>query len=738
MPDVRSLVGRLLQKKKGQQQVMAPSGAAASTVTPPPVAPPVDEAANKLAIARQKVQASLAQVGREITALPYAALKTPLDKVATTLRAQMATLDTLPDVTARSSRLMQIGEAAIRLTAELRRVEAQATQLQATDSALTQAFTALNLQVGAISLVPVRQPLADRLAALRLEQTTAQSALDASGLQALAAIDAKAAQLKTDATQAQVDLDKAGGQVVDWVDNPQTALARGLTKVPAGIRTKVTADQTAAIALGAQAKARLAQGKFAEVEALAGQAYWAFDAIAKRLAALQQIETLQTRHDESAAVLVRLKAHPQFAQAFTAQAGVLGTVVAKAKTLLATGESATAMALTAMADELAPAQRAATKSLAEYDSYQLQRKTVDTAVAALRQHAQTAAIQAEIAQIEQGLLVADRLGAQADGGWHRAKVALGPLGPQHLMAKALADKLAAAAAQLPVLAKKLEDGGMPKVEVAKVAAMAHKLLVEEGCTADQAVSMARSASRFSTEGMDEPDALLSARVKQRLLDDPTVDEELAHAIGQNLRGRGTASIDDIKCVADEMKRMSPKALKALNDAGIVTGICRGPVTDMIPELADVNPRGWGERTWDEVPGCYMGSKKMVVVGTMDDGTGKRKVPGNGEGPIPHGTPDLLGHEAGHAYDVAGGGNKRLHADFVAARAKDILEAPPKGLTPGRDDYFMTKVESPTGNQSGNDGAYSETFAESFALHFSGNARKWPNLMAFWKINPWGV
>lgn len=734
MPDVRSLVGRLLQKKKKQP----PGATTPVTSTTPPTTPPVDEAATKLATARQKVQASLTQLGTEITALPFTPLKTPLDKVATTLRAQMATLDELPDVAARSGRLMQIGEAAIRLTAELRKAETQSAQLKTADTALTQACTALTQQIAAISLAPVRQPLADRLAALRQEQTDAKAALDVPGLLALSALAAKATQLKTDATQVQTDLSAATGQVADWVDARQAALQKRLAKASPGVQAKVKNDLTAAKAFGKQARDQLALGAFADVKTSSEKAYWAFDAIDKRLTALAQLETLQTRHDETALVLGTLKAHPQFAKAFSAQATELASVVTKAKRLLAKGEAASATALADMLEELTPAHRAATKSLAEYDVYQQQRKGIDTAVALLKKHAQAAAIQAEITRVEQGLAEADTLGAKADGGWHRAKVALVPLGPQHVQAKALADKLVVAAAQLPVLAKKLEDGGMPKDQVAKMASMAHKLLVEENCSADEAVTMAKSASQFNTEGMEEPDALLSARVKQKLLSDPKVDEALAHAIGKNVRGRGTASIDDIKCVADEMKRMSPKALKALNDAGIVTGICRGPVTDMIPELADVNPRGWGERTWDEVPGCYMGDKKIVVVGTMDDGNGQRKVPGDGEGPIPHGTPDLLGHEAGHAYDVAGGGNKRYHADFLAARAEDVTEAAPKGLTPGRDDYFMTKAESPTGRQSAEDGAYSETFAESFALHFSGNASKWPHLMAFWKANPWGV
>lgn len=730
MPEIRSLVGRLLHKKKQQQQ--------SPPARTPAVTPPDDEVARKLATARQQVQASLTQLATDIAALPYDALKTPLDRVATTLRAQMATLDTLADEAARSSRLMQVGEAGMRLAREVQKATQQGSQLQAADKTLVAALKALALQLGALSLLPVRQPLLLRLTALQQARTTALAATDVPGLQALLPLQAQAAQLKADATQAQADLNKAVGQVADWVDKPLTALKARLAKASVSVRNALKGDLTTAQALARQAQDTLAAGTLDQVEAAAGKVYWACDRITKRITALESLAVVQASHDQAEVALGTLKSHPQFATAFAAQAALLADVIRRAKLVLAQGESATATALSDIHDELKPAQRGAARSLAEYADYQTRRKTVLTSIESLKKHGQAAAVQAEIAQLEQGLREADQLGAQAQGGWHRAKVALAPLGPRQAQALALADKLAAAAAQLPVLAKKLEDSGVPKGEVAKVAQLAHKLLVEENCDADQAVVMAKSASQLTAEGLDEPDALLSARVKRKLLGDTAVDEALAHAICKNVRGRGTASIEDIQCVAEGMKRMSPQALKALNDAGIVTGICRGPVTDMIPELADVNPRGWGDRTWDEVPGCYMGSKKMVVVGTMDDGSGGRKVPPEGEGPIPHGTPDLLGHEAGHAYDVAGGGNKRLHPDFIAARAKDVVEAPPQGLTQGRDDYFMTQLESPTGLQSGTDGAYSETFAESFALHFSGKGGKWPNLMAFWKTNPWGV
>ena len=645
-------MGKLLLKKKSTTPGVRADGPVVEQ------SPPSSGADPRVAQARQKIQKSLDTLGQDINALSIDALKVPLDRLATTLRAHMATLDSLPDDAARASRLMQIGEGGARVQQELTKVR-------------------------------------DRIAEVRQHLT-------------------------------------------DWADKPTAALQQALGRVSAGTRTVLLPELTRAQVLARETRASLQAGRLDEADAKATEAYWVCDDAGKRIAALEKLDMVRTAHGQAATLLRQLKAHPQHAKAFAAVSAQLEGVVNQAKGLLAVGEGADPARLDDIVSELKLAGRVASKSLAQYDDYQRQYKQIDTLLKALKAHPQAQAIQAETAQIDLGLLGADTLGARVQGGWHRACVALAPLAGQCAQARALADKLGKAAAQLPILTRQLQDKGLAKDDVARVANMAHKLLVEENCDAETAVEMAQSAHQFTGEGLDEPDALRSARVKRVLMGDKAVSEEHAHAIGRSVRARGTASIEDIQCVADEMKRMSPKALKALNDEGVVTGICRGPVTDMVPELADVNPRGWGDRTWDEVPGCYMGSNKTLIVGTMDDGSGNRKVPAEGEGPIPHGTPDLLGHEAGHAFDAAGGGNKRHDPRFVAARTRDLAEVPPQGLTPGRDDYFMTHLESPTGNQSGDDGARSESFAESFALHFGGHHAKWPNMLKFWQGNPWGV
>ena len=298
--------------------------------------------------------------------------------------------------------------------------------------------------------------------------------------------------------------------------------------------------------------------------------------------------------------------------------------------------------------------------------------------------------------------------------------------------KKLADDLATVAAKAPDLKKKLKAAGADSKAIDKMVGYAQKMLVEEKCSDEQAVKMAQDAQGFVKAGLDETDALVSSRVKAALVADGT-PEDVAQEIGKNLRVAGTSTADDAKAVGAGLKKFPKKVLEELNKAGIQTECCRGPVTEAMPELKGVLPRGWpAGSTWDSVPGVYSGSAKKVVVGTMEK-DGKRHVPEQGEGPIPHGTPDLIGHEGGHAFDVADGSKKSTNADFLAAREEDIATGNPDGMWGPRDNYFLTTAEGGTNDA----GSTSETFAESFAMHTGGNSR-WPKLEAFWGANPWGV
>lgn len=367
-----------------------------------------------------------------------------------------------------------------------------------------------------------------------------------------------------------------------------------------------------------------------------------------------------------------------------------------------------------------------------YRNYVTERDKIVAGLKPLRTHPQAGRLTVEIARVDKLLADAETLSKRIDGGALKALTALKAIAAEGENLKALAAKLAAAEKKLPALSQKLAAGGVPKDKVEETARMALKLLVDENCSDDDAVKMARDAAGFRGEGMDEQDAMMSSRVKKSLQGQGLTPDHAA-AIGRNVRAGGSATADDAKVLAASMKGMSQKAIDSLTKANIHTECCRGPITDAFPDLAGVKPTGWPETaSWDQVPGVYNGSKNTLVVGTIDDGKGKRKVPATGEG---HGAIDLFGHEAGHAFDAADGGGKRNHAAFLAAREADKASAALKGRRDhGNDDYFLKEAEGGTNTVGG----IGETFAESFAYHTSGKATHWPALKEFWKANPWGI
>ncbi|MEO5883743.1 MAG: hypothetical protein ABIQ06_15105 [Caldimonas sp.] len=367
-----------------------------------------------------------------------------------------------------------------------------------------------------------------------------------------------------------------------------------------------------------------------------------------------------------------------------------------------------------------------------YRDYVVDRDKVVAALKPLRAHPQAGKLSVEIARVDKLLADAEKLSRRVDGGALKALTALIAIAAEGENLKKLAARLATAEKKLPALSKKLADGGVPKDKLEETARMSLKILVEEGCSDDDAVKMAKDASGFRGEGMDEQDAMMSSRIKKSLEGQGLVADHAA-AIGRNIRAGGSATGDDAKALATSMKGMSKKAIETLTKAKIHTECCRGAITDAFPDLAGVKPTGWPETaTWDQVPGVYDGNRNTLVVGTIDDGSGKRTVPGTGKG---HGAIDLFGHEAGHAFDAADGGGKRNHADFTAAREADKASGALKGKRDhGPDNYFLKETEGGTNTK----GAIGETFAESFAFHTSRKPTRWLALKGFWLANPWGI
>lgn len=449
---------------------------------------------------------------------------------------------------------------------------------------------------------------------------------------------------------------------------------------------------------------------------------------------------------------------------------------AQAQKFFDNGEFGKAVALATNIFHLVTGANTAVANYArDYPAYKIERDKAVLAITALKNHVQAPAITAEIASIESQLQQIDSVATATDG-WTKATTAVALIAKQCALVTPLADKLQNQAGKLPALTLKFTQGGADPTTAAKLAAYAHKLLVEEGCSEDDAVQMARDVDEYVVGGLNERDALVSARVCKSLKD-AHIEPAKAKAVGKALRAGGTATAEDAKAVGKGLARLSVEVLDNLIANGIPTECFRGGVTEVDPESIGVVPRGWEStgKTWDHVPGMFSPGQNKVLVGTMDTGDGGRKVTGKGDVAglvgglaISHGTDDLVGHEAGHAFDVSDGDVKNENAEFRAARLRDIaagnlvkraVPVPPVAVPPTpkpqpadtatgmfvtRDNYFVAQSEAgvdethaSSGSQGDLDSACSESFAESFAMHFAGDSR-WPELEKFWQANPWGV
>ncbi len=206
-----------------------------------------------------------------------------------------------------------------------------------------------------------------------------------------------------------------------------------------------------------------------------------------------------------------------------------------------------------------------------------------------------------------------------------------------------------------------------------------------------------------------------ADVSQSLVDSG-VDREKALEVGQVTHLGGSGDMKDAKVVAAQVAKLPLDVIKSMRTNGTKVVACRGNVTDHRPELKGQTPDGWTNgKTWDSVPGLYMGgTANEVVIGTRGHGTaGGPKVPASGDG---HGSFDLVTHEAMHGYDLAGGTPKHDDKAFQEARTKDLAKLAP----------YYTQPD-PNGLE--------ETYAESAARFFGRDPKMktdWPNLYKYWE------
>ena len=210
-------------------------------------------------------------------------------------------------------------------------------------------------------------------------------------------------------------------------------------------------------------------------------------------------------------------------------------------------------------------------------------------------------------------------------------------------------------------------------------------------------------------------------------------EEVAQEIGKNLRVAGTSTADDAKAVAAGIKRFPKKVLEDLNKAGIQTECCRGPVTEAMPELKGVLPRGWPAGSPGTACPASTAARSRRWWSARWRRTASAMCPEPNEGPIRTARPTSSATRAATPSTPPTAREEHRTPTFLSPPPEDIATGKPGGMWGPRDNYFLTTAEGGTNDA----GATSETFAESFAMH-SGGGSRWPKLDAFWGANPWGV
>lgn len=188
--------------------------------------------------------------------------------------------------------------------------------------------------------------------------------------------------------------------------------------------------------------------------------------------------------------------------------------------------------------------------------------------------------------------------------------------------------------------------------------------------------------------------------------------------GRVVKAGGSGDADDVAAVQREAARLPLSVLQFFETNSIPIVACRGNVTDYAVQLRNDHPRGWPPgQTWTIVPGVFLPEPGEVVIATVDRGAGRIVPPTNDM----HGSFALVLHESMHGNDFFHGHRLLNSAPFTAARNADFNKL---------DAY----------ERQGGEAGPQETYAESAARYFGGDARlsvDWPNLNAFWRGVPVG-
>lgn len=179
---------------------------------------------------------------------------------------------------------------------------------------------------------------------------------------------------------------------------------------------------------------------------------------------------------------------------------------------------------------------------------------------------------------------------------------------------------------------------------------------------------------------------------------------------------GTADESDVELVREQLAQVPQSIMRQIVKSGLKIIACRDNVVDFAPSLHKVQPDGWDDgKFWDDVPGAYLTTEKLVIVATVPATSGGRQVPIRGDR---HGSWNLAVHELLHGFDHAAGTPSGTRP-FLRALAMD---RPLIGAEQGSQ-YFLNDVWGPR-----------ESFAEGGARKFKTDAQAapiWAAIGQYW-------
>lgn len=233
-----------------------------------------------------------------------------------------------------------------------------------------------------------------------------------------------------------------------------------------------------------------------------------------------------------------------------------------------------------------------------------------------------------------------------------------------------------------------------------------------GYTKPQQAEQTKPLTASRPEGTPEPRKATITQIATMTHDQ--LADYLLEFRGDVSKEFGDKMRDGLKALPEEHLRVM-----ALKKQAVVTGAL---VSDVMPELKGVRPRGWpAGSTWDNAEGLYAPKQKQIVMTEYRiDRETRKRIKARPE------TARILAHEAGHALDAAAIGGRTTatqeYQDIYAKEIKEALKENGSSLRPFRlkgDTVNFGYVLQPKYGKI-SDGGYSESFAEGYAALYGGS------------------